>query len=88
MINSIHLANENAINSSVYDLFNLISEAKEILINRFLPNENVECFINNQLTNHEGIVVTHIPTCRMIKLVDRYNFSRSNFNCSKFAEVN
>ena len=56
-----------------------------MLLNRFLPNPNIECFVNNSPVNHEGIVVTNIAHVMMIKLIDRYEFSRANFNNKKFA---
>jgi len=98
LINAEDLANETAYNFKFFELYELILNAKDIMINRFIPFEKVECFINNRPTNHEGIVITHLSTnldynalqptastVTRIKLVDRYEFSRANFSNEKFA---
>ena len=69
----------------VFELWELIANAKLVLLNRFLSNPDVQCFMNNKECNHEGIVVTNIAHVMMIKLIDRYEFSRANFNNKKFA---
>ena len=87
ILNAEDLSKQTGINMRVFELYELIANAKEILINRFLPCESVECFVNNRPANHEGIVIINIETCMMIKLVQRYAFSRSNFNNKKFANA-
>ena len=87
ILNAEDLSKETGINMRVFELYELIANAKEILLNRFIPSSNVECFVNNRPTNHEGIVIINIETCMMIKLVQRYAFSRSNFNNKKFANA-
>ena len=73
------------IDERVFELYLLIMEAKEILINRFEPVEDCTCYVNGVESEHEGLVVTNFETCKKIKLVRRYSFSRNNFNNSKFA---
>ena len=87
ILNAEDLSKQTGINMRVFELYELIANAKEILLNRFIPSSNVECFVNNCPTNHEGIVIINIETCMMIKLVQRYAFSRSNFNNKKFANA-
>ena len=41
--------------------------------------------MNNKECNHDAIGVTNIDHVMMIKLIDRYEFSRANFNNKKFA---
>ena len=85
VLNAEDLSKETGINHRVFELWELIANAKQILLNRFIPSESVECYVNNSPSNHEGIVFLNIPTCTRFKLVDRYEFSRNNFNNSKFA---
>ena len=87
ILNAEDLSKETGINIRVFELYDLIAAAKEVLINRFLPNPNIQCFVNNKECNHEGIVVTNIEKVMMIKLIDRYQFSRANFNNKKFANA-
>ena len=87
ILNAEDLSKETGINIRVFELYDLIAAAKEVLINRFLPNPNIQCFVNNKECNHEGIVVINIATCMMIKLIRRYEFSRANFNNKKFANA-
>ena len=75
------------IDERVFELYLLIMEAKEILINRFIPQEDCTCFVNDVECEHEGLVVTNLETTKTMKLVRRYSFSRNNFNNSKFATV-
>jgi len=85
ILNAEDLSKETGIKFDVFELWELIANAKMVLLNRFVPSSNVECFVNNSPVNHEGIVVTNIEHVMMIKLIDRYEFSRANFNNKKFA---
>ena len=85
ILNAEDLSKETGINFDVFELWELIANAKQVLLNRFITDKNVQCFVNNKECNHEGIVVTNIAHVMRIKLVDRYEFSRSNFNNKKFA---
>ena len=89
ILNAEDLSKETGINFRVFELYELIAAAKEILINRFLPCESVECFVNNRPANHEGIVIHHceITSHDVIKLVRRYEFSRANFSNQKFQKT-
>ena len=85
ILNAEDLSKETGINFRVFELWELVASAKQILLNRFISSEDVECFVNDRPVNHEGIVVINIPNVTYIKLVDRYEFSRANFNNKKFA---
>ena len=85
ILNAEDLSNETGINFDVFELWELIANAKMVLLNRFITDKNVQCFVNNKECSHEGIVVTNISHVMRIKLIDRYEFSRANFNNKKFA---
>ena len=87
ILNAEDLSKETGINFRVFELWELVASAKQILLNRFISSEDVECFVNDRPVNHEGIVVINIPNVTYIKLVDRYEFSRANFNNKKFANA-
>ena len=87
ILNAEDLSKETGINFRVFELWELVANAKQILLNRFISSEDVECFVNDRPVNHEGIVVINIPNVTYIKLVDRYEFSRANFNNKKFANA-
>ena len=87
ILNAEDLSKETGIKFDVFELWELIANAKMVLLNRFITDKNVQCFVNNKECNHEGIVVTNIAHVMRIKLVDRYQFSRSNFNNKKFQKV-
>ena len=85
ILNAEDLSKETGIKFDVFELWELVANAKMVLLNRFVPNKDIQCFMNNSPANHEGIVVTNIEHVMMIKLIDRYEFSRANFNNKKFA---
>ena len=87
ILNAEDLSKETDIDFNVFELWELIANAKLVLLNRYLPNPNIECFVNNRPVNHEGIVILNIENVMRIKLVDRYEFSRANFNNKKFANA-
>ena len=87
ILNAEDLSKETGIKFDVFELWELIANAKMVLLNRFITDKNVQCFVNNKECNHEGIVVTNVEKVMMIKLVDRYQFSRANFNNKKFQKV-
>ena len=87
ILNAEDLSKETGIKFDVFELWELIANAKMLLLNRYITNKDIQCFVNNKECNHEGIVVTNIEKVMMIKLVDRYQFSRANFNNKKFQKV-
>ena len=87
ILNAEDLSNETGINFDVFELWELIANAKQVLLNRFITDKNVQCFVNNKECSHEGIVVTNISHVMRIKLIDRYEFSRANFNNKKFSNA-
>ena len=87
ILNAEDLSKQTGINMRVFELYELIANAKEILLNRVIPSSNVVCFVDTKPCNLEGIVIINIESCMMIKLVQRYAFSRANFNNKKFANA-
>ena len=87
ILNAEDLSKQTNISFDVFELWELIANAKMVLLNRYISSEDVECYVNNTPASHEGIVITNIKNVMMIKLVDRYQFSRANFNNKKFQKV-
>lgn len=59
-------------------LYNLFIKIKKLIVDIASAEENVECFIGSNETNHEGFVMTN--KYGTYKLVDRYVFSYANFS--------
>ena len=87
ILNAEDLSKQTDINFDVFELWELIANAKMVLLNRYISSEDVECYVNNTPASHEGIVIINLKKVMMIKLVDRYQFSRANFNNKKFQKV-
>ena len=87
ILNAEDLSKQTNISFDVFELWELIANAKMVLLNRYISSEDVECYVNNTPSSHEGIVITNIKNVMMIKLIDRYQFSRANFNNKKFQKV-
>jgi len=68
------------VNVNTFRVWHLISQLKHRLLDAIVVNGNVDCYINDELTNHEGYV-----TCsdNPYKIVDRLTFSKANFNLDK-----
>ena len=68
------------VNVYTFKAWHLISQLKHRLLDAIVVNGNVDCYINDELTNHEGYV-----TCsdNPYKIVDRLTFSKANFNLDK-----
>jgi hypothetical protein len=62
-------------------LFNLITQVKHLLMDGIHPFENVQCYIGNEKTDHEGFVMHN--QFGTLKLVNRRVFSYNNFTAQK-----
>lgn len=62
-------------------LFNLITQAKELLMKGITSNEDVECFIGDDKCDHEGYVMSN--KFGAFKLIKRQQFSFYNFTLPK-----
>ena len=62
-------------------LFNLITQAKELLMKGIVSDENVQCFVGDKPTSHEGYVMSN--QFGAFKLVNRREFSYYNFTLPK-----
>ena len=68
------------VNVHTFKAWHLISQLKHRLLDAIVVKDGVECFINNEPSNHEGFVtVSDNP----YKIVDRLTFSKANFNLDK-----
>ena len=87
------LARETGIDCRIFELYVMITQLKEIVMNRFKCaegyNTTPRAFLSNKEIECEGIVVSHVNHWNriVIKLVQRYIFSNANFNNPKFAVV-
>ena len=87
------LARETGIDCRIFELYVMITQLKEIVMNRFKCaegyNTTPRAFLSNKEIECEGIVVSHVNHWSriVIKLVQRYIFSNANFNNPKFAVV-
>ena len=94
ILNAEELAKETGIDFRIFELYSMITQLKEIVMNRFKCaegyNTNVRAYLSNKEIECEGIVVSHINHWSriVIKLVRRYEFSRYNFTSSRFAKTN
>ena len=84
------LARETGIDCRIFELYVMITQLKEIVMNRFKCAEgyfpSVRAYLSNKEIECEGIVVSHVNHWSriVIKLVQRYEFSRYNFTSSRF----
>ena len=68
------------VNVHTFKAWHLISQLKHRLLDAIVVKDGVECFINNERSNHEGFVtVSDNP----YKIVDRLTLSKANFNLDK-----
>ena len=68
------------VNVYTFKAWHLISQLKQRLLDAIVVNGDVECYIDDEPSNHEGFVtVSENP----YKIVDRLTFSKANFNLSK-----
>lgn len=62
-------------------LFNLLTQAKELLMEGITTEEDVTCYVGDDECDHEGYVMTN--QFGTFKLVNRQVFSYNNFNIAK-----
>ena len=80
MFNVFNAKYKGEVNLTTFMVWHKIFQLKQHLLNAVVPNDNVECFIDGNLSLHEGFV---IPSNNPYKLVDRLTFSKANFNLNK-----
>ncbi|AOO15440.1 hypothetical protein W1080910_168 [Cyanophage S-RIM12 isolate W1_08_0910] len=80
MFNVFNAKYKGEVNLTTFVVWHKIFQLKQHLLNAVVPNDNVECFIDGNLSSHEGFV---IPSNNPYKLVDRLTFSKANFNLNK-----
>ena len=80
LFNVFNAKYKGEVNVATFKVWHKIFQLKQRLLDAVVPNGNVECFIDNKLSTHEGFV---IPSDNPYKLVDRLTFSKANFNLNK-----
>jgi hypothetical protein len=71
----------DAIEGNLLWIFNLITEAKELLMEGMNSDERVQCYIGDDIADHEGFVMSN--QFGTFKLVKRPEFSYKNFTLPK-----
>jgi hypothetical protein len=72
---------ESGMNKNLMILYKLIIEIKELLMEGITSDENVRCYIGDEMCDHEGFVMNN--KYGVYKLVNRRQFSYANFTMSK-----
>jgi hypothetical protein len=72
---------ESGMNKNLMILYKLIIEIKELLMEGITSDENVRCYIGDEMCDHEGFVCHN--KYGVYKLVNRRQFSYANFTMSK-----
>ena len=71
---------KHEVNVSTFKTWHVIFQLKHLLLNEISVTDGVKCYIDNELSDHEGFVtISDSP----YKIVDRLIFSRANFNLNK-----
>lgn len=68
-------------NINLFRIYHIIYNLKNRLLGDIVINNQAECFINDQPTDHEGFVSTE--TTLVYKIVNRLGFSKANFTLDK-----
>lgn len=72
---------ESGMNKNLMILYKLIIEIKELLMEGITSEEDVQCYIGNDKSDHEGFVMNN--KYGVYKLVNRRQFSYANFTLRK-----
>ena len=72
---------ESGMNKNLMILYKLIIEIKELLMEGITSEEDVQCYIGDDLGDHEGYVMTN--KFGTFKLINRRQFSYANFTLRK-----
>jgi len=81
-IDAQKIAKETGCHVGLIQLYNFLTEIKEMIMEGIQSNEDIACFIRDKKSDHEGFVLSNeYGTC---KLVNREQFSYANFNSGKW----
>jgi hypothetical protein len=72
---------ESGMNKNLMILYKLIIEIKELLMEGITSDEDVRCYIGDEMCDHEGYVMTN--KFGTFKLINRRQFSYANFTMKK-----
>ena len=81
-IDAKKIAKETGCHVGLIQLYNFLTEIKEMIMEGVRSNEDITCFIGDKKSDHEGFVLSNqYGTC---KLVNREQFSYANFNSDRW----
>ena len=81
-IDAQKIAKETGCHVGLIQLYNFLTEIKEMIMEGVRSNEDITCFIGDKKSDHEGFVLSNkYGTC---KLVNREQFSYANFNSDRW----
>ena len=76
------LAHDNNVDINVYRLWKLVQSIKHDMFNLIERFDDVECYIEDEVCDHEGYVI--VNEFGTFKIIDREYFSCANFNRARY----
>ena len=76
------LAYDNNVDVNVYRLWKLVQSIKHDMFDLIERFDDVECYIDDEVCDHEGYVI--VNECGTFKIIDREYFSCANFNRARY----
>ena len=80
-LDAAKIAKETKFDKSLFQLYNFIIEIKNMIMEGIDSNEDIDCFLDDKKSDHEGFVLSN--EYGTYKLVNREQFSYANFNLKK-----
>ncbi len=80
-LDAAKIAKETKFDKSLFQLYNFIIEIKNMIMEGIDSNEDIDCFLDDEKSDHEGFVLSN--EYGTYKLVNREQFSYANFNLKK-----
>jgi len=80
-LDAAKIAKETKFDKSLFQLYNFIIEIKNMIMEGIDSNEDIDCFLDDKKSDHEGFVLSN--EYGTYKLVNREQFSYANFNLKR-----
>mgnify|MGYP007063691994 CR=1 FL=1 len=80
-LDAAKIGKETKFDKSLFQLYNFIIEIKNMIMEGIDSNEDIDCFLDDEKSDHEGFVLSN--EYGTYKLVNREQFSYANFNLKK-----
>ena len=80
-LDAAKIAKETKFDKSLFQLYNFIIEIKNMIMEGIDSNEDIDCFLDDEKSDHEGFVLSN--EYGTYKLVNREQFSYANFNLKR-----